>query len=185
MRALFLFVACILCRRVSIKQRDAFSFKDRVAKDQIYKLVYRVPENSKISILFLDPLGRTISATNDTSATLYSRMSHEGFVTIRVRNQGSMPVHFSYRCPDVDKEVYGTLGPIKDVDQVAELQNILESVIQRQREHIKKHEQHAHMVKASRSWATRLLILEVIFFVGVLYFLHRDMLKLFESKRSV
>lgn len=182
---ILLFTLGLLCRRVSVEPKATFMFRDRVKSDQIYKLIYQAPRTSKIEVSLIDAEGRTMISTRDPYSVLYSKMKSEGEITVSVRNYGKKVVDFGYRCPDVNKEMQGALGPIKDVDQVAELQSVLESIIKTQRLHIRKHEQHATMVAVSRKWITRLLVFETFFFLGVLYFLHKDMIKMFESKRKV
>lgn len=187
---ILLFAACLVCRKVELEPNGMFTFKDRVrggstGKEGMYKLVYQAPKSSRIDLTVLGTNGETILNTRDPYSVLYSRFEEDGEVTVIVRNRGRKAIKFGYRCPDVNKEVQGALGPIKDVDQVAELQNVLETIIQSQRLHIKKHEQHAEMVSVSRKWVTRLLVFETLFFLGVLYFLHKDMLKMFETKRDL
>lgn len=182
---ILLFVAGLLCRRLMLEPKETFTFMSSVAKDMLYKLVYQSSRGAKIRVSVFSPENELMISTREPRTVLYSRMSSDGMVKVVVKNESRKPITFGYRCPDVNKEIQGALGPIKDVDQVVELQNVLENIIQTQRVHIKKHEQHAAMVAVSRKWVTRLLIFETAFFLGVLYFLHKDMLKMFETERSV
>ncbi|CAD26269.1 ENDOPLASMIC RETICULUM MEMBRANE PROTEIN [Encephalitozoon cuniculi GB-M1] len=174
----------ILCRRTKLEPKEQFVFRDKVTADQIYKFMYQAPRTSKIELAIFDTKGRQMIKTRDPYSVLYYKISEEGEIVISVKNNSSKVINFGYRCPDTNQRAQGGLGPIS-VELVSELQDVLETVIQAQRVHIKKHEEHARMVAGSRRWVTRLLVFETLFFTGVLYFLHRDMLKMFETKREV
>lgn len=179
-----LFAIGVLCRRIKLEPKEQFTFRDKVVANQMYKFMYQTPRTSKIELTMFDTKGRQMIKTRDPYSVLYSEIPEDGEIVISVKNNSSKGMKFGYRCPDTNKKSQGGLGPIS-VDLVSELQNVLETVVQAQRVHIKKHEEHARMVAGSRKWVTRLLIFETLFFTGVLYFLHKDMLKMFETKREV
>lgn len=174
----------ILCRRVKLEPKEQFSFRDKVTANQMYKFMYQAPRTSKIELTIFDTKGRPMIRTRDPYSVLYSKISEDGEIVISVKNNSTKGINFGYRCPETNKKAQGGLGPIS-VELVSELQDVLETIIQAQRVHIKKHEEHARMVAGSRTWITRLLIFETLFFTSVLYFLHKDMLKMFETKRDV
>ncbi|ADM11258.1 putative endoplasmic reticulum membrane protein [Encephalitozoon intestinalis ATCC 50506] len=179
-----LFAIGVLCRRIKLEPKEQFVFRDKVTANQMYKFMYQAPRSGKIEMTVFDTKGRQMIKTRDPYSVLYSKMNEDGEIVISVKNNSSKGINFGYRCPDTSKKAQGDLGPIS-VDLVSELQEVLETIIQAQRVHIKKHEEHARMVAGSRKWVTRLLIFETLFFTGVLYFLHKDMLKMFETKREV
>lgn len=179
-----LFLVSLLARKIKIKGYETFTIKDNVTKGQLYKYVINAHEEANITTKLIDPMGREIVSSDDVDCVLHTKIAADGQVKIEVTNWSGKATYIWYRCPDVNKELYGALGPIKDVDLVAELQRVLETVIHSQRNHIKKHELHIKMVEGSRKWVSRVVLLEVIFSCGIIYFLHRRTLNMFEKKRN-
>ncbi|KHN70060.1 hypothetical protein CWI42_030750 [Ordospora colligata] len=185
---IFLFVIGIMCRRINLEPKGTFTFRDKVASGAPYSLSFQASRGDKGSqkslITVLDPTGKQMVASKDPYSVYHFRMKHAGEVTVSVKNNSSKEMPFVYRRIEHINQTQNNSGPINN-ELVSELQNVLETIIQTQRAHIKKHEEHGMMVAKSRRRITLLLVFETVFFTSVLLFLHKRMLKMFESKRDV
>ncbi|EOB11929.1 endoplasmic reticulum membrane protein [Nosema bombycis CQ1] len=182
MRFLFL-VAVVICRYVEIGSKETFIFKDVVTKDNMYKFIYRAFDSSSVYLSIFDSNLKKIIDTTDPYGVLYTKSNIDGYITIRVTNPHKEVMKFGYKCPDVKKELQGPLGPIKDVDTVNELQSVLQSIIQTQRDHIRSYQSHSQMLDKSRRWVFRLVILEIVSSIIIMYYLHKSTLDMFSKKK--
>ncbi|KAH9411877.1 hypothetical protein HK407_03g06300 [Ordospora pajunii] len=185
---IILFVIGIMCRRIKLEPRGNFTFRDKVASGVPYSLSFQTSRGEKGSqkslITMLDPMGKQMVTSKDPYSVYHFRMKHAGEVTVSVKNNSSKEMPFVYRRIEHTNQKQDSSGPINN-ELVSELQNVLEAIIQTQRAHIKKHEEHGTMVIKSRRRITLLLVFETVFFASVLLFLHKRMLKMFEGKRGV
>lgn len=182
MKFLFL-VGLTFCRYVTLGPKEVFTFKDRATKDSMYKFIYRAFDSTSVNVSIFDPNLTKITTTDDPYGVIYTRLNSDGYITIRVANPTKETMKFGYKCPDVDKELQGPLGPIKDVDSVGELQSCLENIIKTQRAHIISYQKHTEMLDRSRKWVFKLVIVEIVSSAVIMYFLHKSTLDMFNKKK--
>ncbi|KAF9764215.1 hypothetical protein NGRA_0736 [Nosema granulosis] len=182
MKILFL-IGLAFCRYVVLEPKEVFTFKDKATKDTMYKFIYRAFDSSNVGVAVYDPNMFKITTSDDPYGVIYTKLNSDGFITIRVTNPTKQTMKFGYKCPDVDKELQGPLGPIKDVDSVGELQSCLENIIKTQRTHIKKYQKHTEMLDRSRKWVFKLVLLEIVSSAAIMYYLHKSTLDMFNKKK--
>ncbi|EEQ82134.1 hypothetical protein NCER_101210 [Vairimorpha ceranae BRL01] len=173
---------CFFCRYVELEPLETLTMKDRVKNNTMYKFIYNTFGAKSVEVTLFDDLKRTIGKYTKTNGVIFTRLSSTGFLTIEIKNKNPEKIKFGYRCPDVNKEVQGALGPIKDEDAVAELLSVLENNILSQRRQIEKYENHFNLVTKSKTWVFRFVLFEIFTSIGILYYLHKNTLKMFEKK---
>lgn len=178
----FLYLVLSFCRYVELNPKEVLTIKDKVIKDTMYKFIYNTFGAKKVTVEFFDTLQRKIGNYTKGSGVIYTRPSHDGLVLIKITNPNSNLMKFGYKCPDVNKEIQGALGPIKDVDAVGELLSVLENNIKSQRRQILKYEDHFKLVRNAKKWVFRFVMFEIASSIGIMYYLHRSTLKMFEKK---
>lgn len=180
----FLFTLIIFCRYVEIKPRTALSFKDRVKKDTTYKFIYNTFGARENKIELFDNFNRTIGIYHRSSGVVFVDQKYDGFITIKVYNPNNEIMKFGYRCPDVDKETQGALGPYKDKDSVAELLRVLEENVKSQKRQLENFEGHKKLVSKARNMISIFLFFEIILSGLIMWYTHSTTLKMFEKKHS-
>ncbi|KAK6091004.1 hypothetical protein P3W45_000249 [Vairimorpha bombi] len=181
---LIIYFVISLCRYVELAPKETLTIKDKVTRDTMYKFIYNTFGAKKVLVEMFDPLKRRIGNYKKGSGVIFTKPSHNGLVQIKITNPNSTMMKFGYRCPDVNKEFHGVLGPIKDVDAVSELLIVLENNIKSQRRQLEKYEKHFAMVKKSKKWVFRFVVFEIVSSIIVMYYLHKSTLKMFEKKHG-
>ncbi|WUR02417.1 transmembrane EMP24 domain-containing protein [Vairimorpha necatrix] len=181
MNILFFFIFS-LCRYVEINPKDSLFMKLKVTKDEMFKFIYNTFGNNKVNVVVYDNMDRKIGQYVKSSGVVYTKPLISGHFKIEIFNKSKEKMKFGYRCPDVNKEMQGALGPIKDVDAVSELISVLENNISAQRRQFAKYENHFELVKKSKSWVYRFVIFEIFTSLAIMYYLHKNTIKMFERK---
>lgn len=172
-----------LARQVEIKPQGTFEFYDLVTKNEIYKFKYSTQGDVDVSLI--DPRGRTIFTDSVKSAALFTNVSSEGKIKVVIKNKTKLPIDFSYKSPDPNKELLGHLGYVKDVDLVSELARLLDKLITDQSKQIARTYEHQRMVASSRFWARVLMISELVMTAVAVYVIHKDFVGMFEKKQTL
>lgn len=180
---LLFFLSLFLCRQIEIQGSSVFEFGDFVTPGNIYKFKYSSPEDVEIALY--DPMDRFIYSEVSRAGNLFTKTTTSGKIKIKVKNLSKESMVFSYKCPDPNKEIIGHLGYIKDADAVSDLVKMLDKFTEDQLKQLKRTKEHYELVKKSRKWSRALIMFEIILSTVGIYFIHKDFVKMFESKENL
>lgn len=181
----FLYIVLSSCEMIKLKPRSSFSLQQGFEAGKLIKFQFN-EENGLVPYVHVKNEKKEIIASyRQRSATLHAKAQVSTNITFSIANQTNNPMNVWFTLPDVSKEVQGPLGPINDSDIVSELKYVLENIILSQRKHLQRQVEHENLLKSSKRLMTFLLIFEGLFCAGVVYYLHRETIKLFENKRRI
>ncbi|KAI5186751.1 hypothetical protein NEHOM01_1682 [Nematocida homosporus] len=130
-----------------------------------------------------DPLGKTArSFVNENRIGLVFMPQVTGDYFLEVENNSSEEVNFSLDLP-VNSE-----GPFADKlepNKVKELDEMLRSIIEAQKNLLVRQNTHLQMAKNTKGWIRKLTILEIVLCLFALYYVHGEAVKTFYSTRKV
>ncbi|KAL6122704.1 hypothetical protein NUSPORA_00233 [Nucleospora cyclopteri] len=178
-----IFLLTALTRHILIKPNDKLVFFDEISAPTLYKFIYDTRNNCKIT--FEDPAGLVIANTQNQTGAIHTMLNSTGFVKITVENLTNQMCKFSYKVPDVNKEVTGYLGYIEETDLIGELTTILDKLVDQQKSNIANTKDHQKLVQNSKKWVRLLALFELVSIALVVYILHKDFVSMFETKRSL
>lgn len=179
----FVFLLKLLARQVEIGPLETFEFYDKVDINEKYKFKYSCSGDIEVSLY--DPKNRLIYSDTTKSAAVFAGITSSGRIKVAVKNRTKLPIDFSYKSPDPNKELLGHLGYIKDVDLVSELARLLDQLIEQQSKQVARTFEHQKMVSSSRFWARILMFSELILTCFGVYFIHKDFVSMFEKKQTL
>ncbi|KAI5149089.1 p24 family protein beta-1 [Enteropsectra breve] len=176
-------LSLVCARKIIIRPHEELVFYENVKKDEIFKLIYHTKSELKCS--FFSPGGEQIFAKISRNGTVYTKAMVDGRVKLCFENKSGHEVPIYYKCPDVNKEVQGHLGYIKDTDLVSDLSKCCKELLAEQSKLIDRTTAQLALVKKTRHWSRILTLFEFILTAGSIYFLHQDFLSIFERKQSL
>lgn len=172
-----------LCRFLSLNPNEQFVFYDDVEQPGVYKFIFDIRQRS--SLVIYDPSGQKAYETTQQNGSVYINIVTPGLVKIVASNLSDKVCKFSYKAPDTNKEVTGYLGYVGEEDLIGELTTILDRLVDQQNVHISNTYKHYEMVKRSRTWIRLLVVFELILTAIAVYFMHKDFISMFETKRKL
>lgn len=172
-----------LCRYIMIKPNDVLTIRDEIEQNAHYKFIYDARDSVNIKVF--DSEGKKAVDTYNQSGCLYLQVNQSGLFTVNITNNSKRMMKFSYKAPDVTKEITGNLGYVEDSDLVGELARLLDKVIEQQRTHVERSYKHYEMVKSSRKWVRFLVVFELGLTGLAVYLMHKDFIAVFETRRKI
>ncbi|EPR79504.1 hypothetical protein SLOPH_1211 [Spraguea lophii 42_110] len=182
---MFLFFNLFSALVVDIYPHETFTFEDHISKAQLYKFEFFEHGNEKIKVTVKDSLGRVYDTFNNNYISSHMNIKKPTTLHYTVENPHDKKIQFFFRCPDVNKEIVGALGHIEEIDVIADLEDTLRDSIKHQRNHLNNQKQHLEMARKNSRFIKFILILEIIFCLGVVYYLHDDVIRIFERRQKV
>lgn len=166
-----------------IPANGEFVVRDYLEAREDYKFIFDTRSNAKVEIFDAD--GNLATSTTVHNGCIYLKQMVQGLVKVVVSNLETKEIKFSYKAPDVKKEIQGSLGFIQESDLLQQLINHLDSLVSHQEKHVKKSNDHYDTVKKSRKWIRLIILFEMSLTAFALYLIHKDFITMFESKRNV
>lgn len=176
-----LFASAVLARQLTIEPQKSFSFLEQVDRDNLFKFIYSTKGSPVVTIR--GPEGEDVFTATAQNSTLYTKSVPGGRFKITIENKSSESMVFNYKCPDPNKEMQGHLGYVKDTDLVNDLARVLDDLVVGQEKNLERTFEHQQMVSRSRSWAKYVLSIEFILTAAIVYYLHKDFIRMFEQKQ--
>lgn len=177
---------CILtawAREIIIAPQSSLVFMEAMESGKVFKLVYK--SNMPVHVTVTDPEGRDIVEQTDREGTIYTGIDVSGRIKTTIQNLSKERCTCSFVCPDVNKEVSGHVGYVKDIDMVSELARSLDDLLFGQKQLIARTLQHQGMVTQTRFWANMLMSFEFVLTAIMIYILHKDFIAMFEKKQML
>lgn len=179
----FLLISFIFGRLIGIDGNKELIFYEEVEEGGIFKFIFKTTSDLLIEIR--DPDDKKMFVTESKEGTIFTKVKTGGNVKIIAKNLGLKPMGLEYKCPDIKKEMIGRMGYTKETDLVDDLAYLLDELIVEQDSFLEKTKYHQHIIKKSRKWAQILNFIEIVLCVIIGYFLHKDFIKMFETKRTI
>lgn len=183
MKIIFLVIPLIFSRQIIIAPRKELVFLEEMEENSMFKFIFKSKSNIQLNIEDLN--NKKIYSTIGRQGTLYTRINTPGNIKITAMNLSSEPIEFDYKCPDIDKEMIGHFGYVKDSNLVGDLSYLLDDLIQGQNEFLQKMELHSKIIQKSRKWAQILSCIEFLLTLLLGYFLHKSFINMFEQKTNI
>merc|ERR1712131_425641 len=108
----FLSFLTIFARHINIQPQPSFVFYDEIETPRLYKLLYDTRNKCKLTLS--DPEDNIIAKDVSQSGIITTHMNKPGFCKISVQNTTNSVAKFSYKMPDVNKEMSGNLGYVEE-----------------------------------------------------------------------
>lgn len=179
---LILSVGCFL--NVEIAKYDTFSFRETYKKGDLIKIELKERENKLINFKLTNSSKATIFDGKYSQCTLFTTIEQDNytllfeFLNINFEN---ITANFEVSVVNPDKD--NSIDSENEI--VADLRRNLEIIIATQRQHLQNEIQYEYMVRSSKRSMVFLLICECIFSIIIVFYLHRETVKLFENKRQI
>lgn len=179
------YISSSLCEMITLKPRKSFSIRQEFEEGKLIKFQFN-EENGLVPYVSVKNENKEIIASyRQRNAVLHTKANKPTVLTFSIMNQTNNAMNIWFALPNVLKEVQGPLGPINETDIVADLKYTLENIILSQRKHLEKQLEHEKILRYSKRLMTFLLIFEGLFCISVVYYLHLEIIKLFEKKRRI
>ncbi|KAF7683104.1 hypothetical protein TCON_1683 [Astathelohania contejeani] len=184
MNLLFLFFIQIFSYRVTIKPNSKFEVEQTFAKGDRFKLEYQVESHGNALTELRDPRFRMIGSFKEDYNVMYSEATEEGPFSVIFYNvsRSDIKVYFVF-----ENVLENTIDPYggSEFEVLENFERALKENINSQSKHISRQEKHNRLAKKSKKWVRTVMIFEAIFSMAMIYFLHKQTIRLFDKKTRV
>lgn len=183
---ILLLLKTILCLTFELKPFEEESFEEKLKSGVLYKLQYSEKDGNDVVLNITDDKGREIGSWNTSYSVIHTRAEEDLKLNILFKNVTKKLVSVKLTVPDLDNEQTETsITKDNNVQSVAELEEKLKSIIEKTTEYIERMSSYTKKL-AIYKWRIRcFMVLEIIFSMAMVYYLHRDTVGLFERRKRV
>ncbi|ELA47564.1 hypothetical protein VCUG_00887 [Vavraia culicis subsp. floridensis] len=169
-----------------LKPEEERSFEENIKGGLEYRLEYSEKDGKDVALNIRDGKGRDVGEWNTSFSVIHTKSDEDGVFTFMFKNEHNKAVNVKLTVPDLDNEITATtIAKDSNVRSVAELENKLKSIIQQTSEYIERMSVYTKKL-AVYKWRIRcFMVLEIIFSMFMVYYLHKDTVGLFERRKRV
>lgn len=184
-----LFIRSIFTISFELKPHEEEIFEETLKAGTLYKLQYTEKNYNSVKLLFNNDKGLEVGTWNASYSLIHFKAYDAStyIYTFLFKNESKRTLIVEIIVPDLDNELsQNVISSDKNIQSVFELENKLKNIrtiqtsdyIERMSLYIKK--------LSVYKWRIRfVMVLEIVFSMAMVYFLHKDTVGLFERRKRV
>lgn len=183
---LFFLCKFILCLNFEIPSGGSEIFEENIKAGTLYKLEYNSDTNESILLNIIDNAGNVLDEWNTSFNVVHFKPKNDISITMTFKNLNNKTIKLKLNVPDLDNEsTDANVSGVSNIQSVHELEQNLKSIIIKTSDYTEKMKIFSNKM-ASYKWKIRVFMgLELLFCAGMIYFLHKNTVGLFERRRKI